>query len=58
VKIGRIDCPVEYVGKQPTVEGLDQFNARLPRTLIGLGEVNVEVRIGGILANIVQLKFK
>ena len=58
VKIGGVDCPVEYIGKQPTIDGLDQFNARLPRTLIGLGEVNVEVTIGGVPANIVRLKFK
>ena len=58
VKIGGIDCPVEYFGKQPTIEGLDQFNARLPRTLIGRGDVRVEVIIGGEFANTVQLKFK
>ncbi|MCI0746677.1 MAG: hypothetical protein L0Y58_14850 [Verrucomicrobia subdivision 3 bacterium] len=31
VKIGGVECPVEYVGNQPTIEGLDQINVRLPR---------------------------
>jgi uncharacterized protein (TIGR03437 family) len=35
VRIGDVACPVEFVGKQPTMEGLDQLNARLPGTLIG-----------------------
>lgn len=58
VKIGGIDCPVEYVGKQPTIEGLDQINVRLPRTLIGKGDVIVELVINNIPANLVQLKIK
>ncbi len=58
VKVGGIDCPVEYVGKQPTIEGLDQLNARLPRTLIGKGDVTVEVQFNSIVANPVQLKIK
>lgn len=67
VKIGGIDCPVEYVGKQPTIEGLDQINARLPRALIGRGEVDVFVSFGSppisipsdyFVTNAVRLKFK
>lgn len=60
VTIGGIDCPVEYVGKQPTFEGLDQINARLPRTLIGKGEVDVIISFGSpyIPINPVKLKFR
>lgn len=55
---GYVSCPVEYVGTQPTIEGLDQINVRLPRTLIGKGDVEVRVSINGISTNIVQLKIK
>jgi uncharacterized protein (TIGR03437 family) len=59
VQIGGIDCPIEYVGKQPTLEGLDQINARLPRALIGIGEVDAYVRFGiSPFTNLVKLKFK
>jgi uncharacterized protein (TIGR03437 family) len=58
VKIAGVDCPVDYVGKQPTYEGMAQINARLPRTLIGQGDANVDVTIRGVPANIVQMKFK
>jgi len=58
VKIGGIDCPVEYIGKQPTIEGLDQINVRLPRTLIGKGDVTVQLEINSAQANPVQLKIK
>jgi uncharacterized protein (TIGR03437 family) len=58
VKIGGIDCPVEYAGKQGTIEGLAQINVRLPRSLIGKGEVTVEVAIDGSRANPVQLIIK
>lgn len=56
---GSIACPVEYVGKQPTFEGVDQVNVRLPRTLIGKGEVFVFIRFGGgSYLNQTQLKLK
>ena len=58
VTIGGVDCPVEYAGKQPTIEGLDQINVRLLRTLIGMGDVTVEVKFGSASANRVQLKIK
>ncbi|MGH9844880.1 MAG: hypothetical protein ACREEM_39695 [Blastocatellia bacterium] len=51
-------CSVEYAGKQPTLAGLDQINARLPRILIGKGEVELYVRIQGREANVTTLKFK
>jgi uncharacterized protein (TIGR03437 family) len=59
-----VECPLEYVGKQPTLEGIDQINARLPRTLIGKGEVilYVNFRGGGVtnegITKPVTLNFK
>jgi uncharacterized protein (TIGR03437 family) len=58
-------CPLEYIGTQPTFEGLDQINVRLPRTLIGKGDLNFylnDERIGSNgrlpISNIVHLKIK
>lgn len=51
-------CPIEYIGKQPTFEGLDQINVRLPHVLIGKGEVDLLLTIGSLNANLVRLKFK
>ena len=58
IKIGGIDCPVEYASKQTTIEGLDQINVRLPRSLIGKGNATVEVRVEGSRANPVQIRIK
>lgn len=68
VRVGGIDCPVEYAGSQLIFEGVDQINARLPRSLIGKGEVDVVVSFSSSLpvigddgfrpANTVRLKFK
>ena len=60
VTVGGIDCPVEYVGSQLIFAGVDQINARLPRSLIGKGEVDVLVSFSNpsALANKVTLKFK
>lgn len=58
VKIGGIDSPVEYVGSQPAIAGLDQLNVRLPRALLGKGEAIVEVTIQQQRTNMVQIKIK
>jgi len=60
VTIGGVDCPVEYVGPQPTFFGVDQINARLPRALISKGEVDVKVSffIDLDFTNTVKLSFK
>lgn len=59
VSVGGVTCPVEYVGKQPTYDGVDQINVRLPRDLIGRGEAQVVVGVvGGGYANTVTLNFK
>ncbi|HKQ73427.1 MAG TPA: hypothetical protein VJ810_06860 [Blastocatellia bacterium] len=53
-----IELPLEYVGPQPTLDGLAQINARLPRALIGKGECSLVVRSGGRASNPVLLNFK
>lgn len=57
-----VACPVEYVGAQPTFEGLDQLNVRLPRDLQGSGDVELVVLFENFYVNLtvntVQLKFK
>lgn len=62
MKIGGVDCPIDYVGDQPTIEGLDQINVRLPRALIGKGDVTIEAQFstqfGTFQANPVQIKIK
>jgi uncharacterized protein (TIGR03437 family) len=58
VKISGIECPVEYAGKQPTIEGLDQMNVRLPRSLAGAGSPFVIVNVNGVFANPVQIGIK
>ncbi len=39
-----VECPIEYIGKQPTLAGLDQLNVRLPRALAGAGSVSLQIR--------------
>lgn len=58
VRIGGVECPVEYVGKQPTIEGLDQINVRLPRSLAGAGSAVVIVAVNGVFANLAQIGIK
>lgn len=59
VAIGGVDCPIEYVGLQPTFFGVDQINARLPRALIGKGDLDVKVSFADrVFANTVKLNFK
>src|SRR5262249_16255416 len=52
-----VPCTVEYAGKQPTLEGLDQLNVRLPRELQSK-DVALAVTIAGKAANVVRLAFK
>ncbi len=60
VDIGSYRGQIEYVGPQPTFEGLDQINIRLPRNLIGQGEVSVALWFDSSRsrANSVQIKIK
>ncbi|MEY3284711.1 MAG: hypothetical protein RIR86_2724 [Acidobacteriota bacterium] len=47
VKVGDHLLPTIYAGSQGEFAGLDQINLLLPRTLRGLGEVNLSVVIDG-----------
>ncbi|MGH9832450.1 MAG: SBBP repeat-containing protein [Blastocatellia bacterium] len=58
VTVGGVDAPVTYAGLQPTLVGVDQINALLPRSLAGRGEVDVVVTVDGKMANIVQVSIK
>lgn len=58
VTVGGVEVPVTYAGLQPTLAGVDQINARLPRSLRGRGEVDVVVTVDGRTANTVRINIK
>ncbi|HWQ31854.1 MAG TPA: Ig-like domain repeat protein, partial [Blastocatellia bacterium] len=58
VKIGNVEAEVVYAGAQPSFAGLDQINVRIPRSLIGRGEVEVVVTVDGRVANPVTVSIK
>jgi uncharacterized protein (TIGR03437 family) len=55
VRIGGAVAEVTYAGAQASFIGLDQMNVRVPRALIGRGEVEIEVLIDGRPANILRV---
>jgi uncharacterized protein (TIGR03437 family) len=55
VKIGGVDAEALYAGAQGGFVGLDQVNARLPRSLSGRGEVDVVLTVDGKTTNIVRI---
>ncbi|MGH9937098.1 MAG: hypothetical protein ACREAM_12675, partial [Blastocatellia bacterium] len=57
VKIGGLDSEVLYAGPQG-LAGLDQVNVRLSRSLIGRGEVEVNLSLNGKPANPVRIRIK
>ncbi len=58
VKIGGQTCEVLYAGEAAGYFGLDQVNVRLLRNLIGRGEVDLELTVDGIKANVMRVKFR
>jgi uncharacterized protein (TIGR03437 family) len=58
VTVGGIDAPVTYAGLQPTLVGVDQINARLPRSLAGKDEADLVVTVDGKTANTVRVHIK
>jgi uncharacterized protein (TIGR03437 family) len=64
VLIGDQEAPVEYVGPQSEVAGLDQMNVLLPRSLAGRGRLILQYTVDGIPDNIlyadnfIYLEFK
>ena len=57
-KIANVDLPVLYAGAQGSFPGLDQVNLQVPRSLAGIGEVNLVVAVDGRPANIVRVSIK
>jgi uncharacterized protein (TIGR03437 family) len=58
VSIGGVPAEILYAGPQGSFIGLDQVNVRLPRALIGRGEVNVVLTVNGMAANTVTIAVK
>jgi uncharacterized protein (TIGR03437 family) len=56
--IGGEALNVDYAGRHSSLVGLDQLNVRLPRSLIGRGDVVVALTVDGRPANVVQVSFK
>ncbi len=57
-KLGGSDAQVTFAGAQNDFVGLDQVNARIPRSLIGRGEVDVVLTADGKPANIIKASVK
>ena len=49
---------LRYASAQPGYVGLDQVNVRVPRSLLGRGEVDFVLTVDGKSANTVKLNFK
>jgi uncharacterized protein (TIGR03437 family) len=58
VKLGGADCEVLFAGPQGGFAGLDQINARIPRSLIGRGEIDLAVIVDGRTANTVRANIR
>jgi len=58
VTIGVVEVPLLYAGLQPTLTGVDQINVRLPRSLVGKGEVDLIVTVDGKMANMANVNIK
>ena len=58
VTIGGETARVDYAGPQCCFVGLDQVNLLLPRSLIGRGEVNINLMVEGQVANTVTVHVK
>ena len=56
--IGGVRATVSYAGAQGSLVGLDQVNILIPRALIGRGEVDVALNVGGIAVNPVRIRVK
>ncbi|MBI1761339.1 MAG: SBBP repeat-containing protein [Acidobacteria bacterium] len=56
--IGGVSAEVLFAGAQGDLAGLDQINLRIPRALAGRGEIDVQLRVDGKLANAVRIAIK
>lgn len=55
LRVGEMAAEVSFAGAVPDLVGLDQINARLPRSLVGRGAVDVVLLVDGYAANVVQI---
>src|SRR5262249_43315692 len=58
VKIGGAASAVQFAGPQGSLDGLDQVNALLSRSLAGRGEMDVVVTVDGRASNTVRINVK
>ena len=58
LRIGNEVVPVDYAGAQGSFAGLDQINLKIPRSLIGRGEVSIEFIVDGKAANAVKVMIR
>ena len=58
VKIGGLDAQATFAGALNDFVGLDQVNVRLPRGLVGRGEVDVALMVDGKPANTIRASIK
>lgn len=56
--VGGANAPVDFAGPAPGFIGLDQVNARLPRSLMGRGEVDMVLTVDGLATNIVRANIR
>ena len=56
--IGGAVAETLFAGKQGGLAGVDQVNLRIPRSLIGRGDVDVVLTVDGVVANTVRINIK
>jgi uncharacterized protein (TIGR03437 family) len=57
-RLGNATAEVLYVGAQGSLVGLDQANLRLPRSLLGSGEVDLSLVVDGEASNTVRVNIR
>jgi uncharacterized protein (TIGR03437 family) len=58
IKVGGVDAETLFAGAQGGFVGLDQINLRVPRSLIGRGDVDINMTVDGKPANAVKVNIK
>ncbi|MFN0111815.1 MAG: hypothetical protein ACKVZH_23400 [Blastocatellia bacterium] len=56
--IGGVNSEVLFAGETPGFVGLDQLNLRLPRNLLGRGQVSITLSIDGKASNVVSIEIR
>lgn len=56
--VGGMPVEVLYAGSQGALQGLDQVNLRLPKSLAGRGEMDVILKVDGWTANAVRVQMQ